>query len=186
MAVAASPAYGAHLVVSDIDGLTGMAIIKAIVAGERDARRLAQFRDRRCHKAKKRFPPVKRALARGPSFQPGQALKMYDAIKERIAGYERELLRRMAEMERDETRGQNAPKLHNVRKGQKILAADDEPKRQALCRISGVDLATIDAIGAETIQIVMSFVMSCWWHLSTKPSGSSPEKPVPGSWLNDF
>ena len=34
--------------VSDITGKTGMSIIKAILAGERDPTRLAQLRDRRC------------------------------------------------------------------------------------------------------------------------------------------
>src|SRR5512139_3003033 len=35
-------------VVTDITGTTGMAILRAIVAGERDSVTLAQFRDRRC------------------------------------------------------------------------------------------------------------------------------------------
>src|SRR6516165_9619766 len=39
-----------HRAVSDIDGVTGMAILRAIAAGERDAQKLAQLRDRRCNK----------------------------------------------------------------------------------------------------------------------------------------
>jgi transposase len=38
-----------HHVVSDITGVTGMAIVRAIVAGERDPAVLASHRDRRCH-----------------------------------------------------------------------------------------------------------------------------------------
>lgn len=38
-----------HHVVSDITGATGMRIIRAIVAGERDAGTLAAMRDKRCH-----------------------------------------------------------------------------------------------------------------------------------------
>ena len=38
-----------HHVVTDITGVTGMAIIRAIVAGERDPNVLAAHRDRRCH-----------------------------------------------------------------------------------------------------------------------------------------
>lgn len=38
-----------HHVVSDITGVTGMAIVRAIVAGERDPTVLASHRDRRCH-----------------------------------------------------------------------------------------------------------------------------------------
>src|SRR3546814_16110466 len=37
--------------VSDITGVTGMAIMRAILAGERDAGRLAALRDRRCRAA---------------------------------------------------------------------------------------------------------------------------------------
>jgi len=37
-----------HHVVSDITGVTGMRIVRAIVAGERDAATLAAFRDSRC------------------------------------------------------------------------------------------------------------------------------------------
>src|SRR5256884_8445228 len=38
-----------HNVVSDITGVTGMKIIKAIIAGERDPKALARHRDQRCH-----------------------------------------------------------------------------------------------------------------------------------------
>jgi hypothetical protein len=38
-----------HHVVTDITGVTGMAIIRAMVAGERDPQVLASHRDRRCH-----------------------------------------------------------------------------------------------------------------------------------------
>ena len=37
-----------NIVLSDITGLTGMKIIRSIVAGERDPKKLAQFRDIRC------------------------------------------------------------------------------------------------------------------------------------------
>src|SRR5256885_13494220 len=40
-----------HRAVSDIDGVTGMAILRAIVDGKRDAGILAKFRDRRSHKS---------------------------------------------------------------------------------------------------------------------------------------
>jgi transposase len=38
-----------HHVVTDITGVTGMRIIRAIVAGERDPNMLASYRDVRCH-----------------------------------------------------------------------------------------------------------------------------------------
>ena len=36
-------------VVSDITGVTGMAILQAIIAGERDPQRLAKLRNPHCH-----------------------------------------------------------------------------------------------------------------------------------------
>src|SRR5260370_3606268 len=42
-----------HRAVSDIDGVTGMAILRGIVDGERDARQLAKLRHWRCHKSEK-------------------------------------------------------------------------------------------------------------------------------------
>jgi hypothetical protein len=54
---------------------------------------------------------------------------MYDSIQERIAESERAMLRRMAEMEREENRGQEAPKLSNASKARKIQSQGDEPKR---------------------------------------------------------
>jgi transposase len=40
-----------HRAVSEIDGVTGMAILRAIVEGERDAIKLAKMRDPRCSKS---------------------------------------------------------------------------------------------------------------------------------------
>ena len=40
-------------VISDITGVTGMAIIKAILGGERDCNRLAKLRDPRCKQEEK-------------------------------------------------------------------------------------------------------------------------------------
>ena len=46
-------------VVRDLPGVTGMAIIKALLAGERDPVRLARRRDRRCQH---REEPIAKAL----------------------------------------------------------------------------------------------------------------------------
>ena len=89
-------------------------------------------------------------------FSLRQALKMYDAIQERINDYEKGILHRLAEMEREECRGQAVPKSKNPQKGRAIQKRGEEPMRQALYRMSGVDLTGIDAIGVETVQVVLS------------------------------
>src|SRR5713101_3380226 len=101
-----------HRAVSDIDGVTGMRIVRAIVAGERDALQLAKLRDRRCGKTEKEIAEQLSGHWREDHlFSLGQGLKMYDAIQERIAEYEKEILRKLAEMEREECRGQEVPKV---------------------------------------------------------------------------
>jgi transposase len=81
---------------------------------------------------------------------------MYEAILERIAAYEKEILRKLGEMEQEGQRGKNAPPLKNANKARKIKSRGQEPKRQALYRMSGVDGTQIDAIGVETIEVILS------------------------------
>jgi hypothetical protein len=146
-----------HRAVADIEGVTGMAIVRAIVAGERDPRQLAKLRHPGCHKSAEEIAEQLSGHWRADHlFSLQQALRMYDAIQERIADYEQEILRKLAEMEREECRGQEAPKLKNPRKAKTIRNRGQEPMRQALYRISGVDLTGIDAIGVETVQAVLS------------------------------
>src|SRR5580693_7447565 len=89
-----------HRAVSDIDGATGMAILRAIVEGQRDARELAKLRDRRCQKSAEEIAEQLSGHWREDHlFSLRQALKMYDAIQERISDYEKEILQKLAEME---------------------------------------------------------------------------------------
>src|SRR5712691_1060919 len=146
-----------HRAVSDLDGATGMAILRAIVKGERDARQLAKLRDRRCQKSEEEIAEQLSGHWREDHlFSLQQALKMYDAVQERIAEYEREILRKLAEMERDDCRGQRTPTSNHPQKAKAIRKRGEEPLRQALYRMSGVDLTAIDAIGVGTVEVVLS------------------------------
>ena len=146
-----------HRAVSDIDGVTGMAILRAIVGGERDGQKLAKLRDPRCRKSEKEIAEQLSGHWREDHlFSLQQAVKMYDAVQERIAAYEKEILRRLGEMERDELRGQTASPLPNANKAQAIRKRGEEAKRHALFLMSGVDITRIDAIGVETVEVVLS------------------------------
>jgi transposase len=146
-----------HRAVSDIDGTTGMAILRAIVAGERDAGKLAKLRNPHCQKSEKEIAEQLTGHWREDHlFSLRQALKMYDAIQERIADYEREILRKLGEMEREDRRGQPVPPIRNAVKVRALRRRGQEPMREAWYRMSGVDLTEIDAIGVETIQVVLT------------------------------
>jgi hypothetical protein len=146
-----------HRAVSDIDGVTGMAILRAIVGGERDAQKLAKLRDRRCSKTQQEIAEQLNGHWRDDHiFSLQQALKMYDAVQERIAAYEKEILRKLGDMEREEHHETTAPPLPNANTAKKIKKRGQEAKRQTLYRISGVDITQIDAIGVETVEVVLS------------------------------
>jgi transposase len=146
-----------HRAVSDIDGVTGMAILRAIVEGERDARKLAQLRNPHCRKSEEEIAEQLSGHWRADHlFSLQQALKMYDAIAERIAAYEKEIQRKLDEMEPEQRRGTTAPPLSNANKARGIKRRGQEPMRQALYRMSGVDATQIDAIGVETMEVILS------------------------------
>ncbi len=146
-----------HRAVSDVDGVTGMAILRAIAAGEREARKLAQLRDQRCHKTEEEIAEQLSGHWREDHlFSLKQGLKMYDAIEKQIAEYDREILQRLEAMQRDDLRGQSPPPLQSKEKAKAIRKRGEEKTRDALYRISGVDMVAIDGIGVETVQIVLS------------------------------
>jgi transposase len=146
-----------HRAVSDIDGVTGMNILRAIVGGERDPQKLAEFRDRNCHKSKEEIAEQLSGHWREDHlFSLQQGLLMYDSIQNRKKDYEKEILRKLGEMEREECREEAVPKVKNPKKRQAIQRHGEEPMRQALYRMSGVDLTGIDALGVETVQVVLS------------------------------
>ena len=146
-----------HRAVSDIDGVTGMAILRAIGGGERDAQKLAKFRNARCSKTEQEIAEQLNGHWREDHvFSLQQGLKMYDAVQERIVAYEQEILRRLGEMEADEPPQPTAPPLQNTNKAKAIKKRGQEAKRQALYRMSGVDMTQIDAVGVETVEVVLS------------------------------
>jgi transposase len=146
-----------HRAVSEIDGVTGMAILRAIADGERDARKLARFRDRRCQRSEEEIAKELTGHWREDHlFSLRQSLKMYDAIQERIAAYNQEILRKLGEMKQADGPSGPVPPVSNPQKAKAIKKRREETMRHALYEMAGVDLTSIDAIGVETIQIVLS------------------------------
>lgn len=145
-----------HRAVAELDGATGMAIVRAIVAGERDPQRLAALRDRRCQKSAAEIAEQLSGHWRADHlFSLQQALKMYDSITERIQEYDQEILHQLAQMARTD-RDVKAPPPSNANKANAIKKRGEDPVRHALYRMSGVDLTTIDAVGVETVNVILS------------------------------
>jgi hypothetical protein len=74
---------------------------------------------------------------------------MYEAVEERIAAYDAEILRQLGAMQQQSQPGSAVPPVKNSQKAKSIRKRGEEPKREALYRIGGVDLTSIDAIGVN-------------------------------------
>jgi transposase len=175
-----------HRAVSEVDGATGMAILRAIVAGERDPHQLATLRDPRCHKNEAEIAEQLTGHWRADHlFSLEQALKMYDALSDTIAAYEREILRCLEAITRTDRRDDHAPPPSHPKKAKAIKSRGEEPLRHALYRMSGVDLTTIDAVGVETVSVVLSEYGPNLSQFPTEKQfvshvGLAPHKPTSG------
>jgi transposase len=149
-------------VLSDITGVTGMKILRAIVAGERDPRQLAQFRDERCAKSEAEITKSLEGHYKAEQvFMLQQALELYDFYDRQVHNCDRQLQALYAQFEPPDEPGTPPPPPPTKRSKQRVnfdLAA-------ALYRMTGVDLTRIDGVDGVTAQKVLSEIgtdMSRW------------------------
>lgn len=150
-------------VLSDITGLTGMNIIRSIIAGEHNPQVLAEFRDGRCKYSQEE---IAQALTghykREQIFSLKQAVEMYNFYGEKIRDCDTELERMYAEFEPPDEPG-TPPPAPNKRKRRKNQAHFD--LSQSLYRMTGVDLTAVDGLDALTVQDLLTEIgtdMSKW------------------------
>ena len=110
---------------------------------------------------------------------------MYDSAASQIAEYEQEIQRRMQEITPAERKDVKAPPLANLEKRKTMKKRDQEGKRQALYRVMGADLTTIDGIGVETVEVIVSEYGTEMSKFPTerafvKHVGLAPYRPVSG------
>lgn len=137
-------------VLADVMGRTGGAIIRAIVAGERDPLVLAKHRDPRVKASK---DEVRRALTgtwrEEHLFVLSQALAMYDDIARRLGECEQKLRQLLGERSLHHVDIGTAP-----RAGTK--AHQEFEVRQMLANWAGVDLTRINGLGIGVVMTLLS------------------------------
>ena len=112
-----------HRAVTDLTGKTGMAIVRAIVAGERDPLRLAALRDGRCKKTPEQFAAHLTGTWRAEHlFNLERSLSLYDTHQEEIAAYERRLEEELAELACEELREREPPEHPSLSKEKALRA----------------------------------------------------------------
>ena len=148
-------------VLSDLSGVTGMKIIRAIVAGERDGRKLAEFRDANVKASQETIArslegtwlPEQLAILR-------RQLADWDHVQRQMAGCDEDLAARMKDLPAAEVQpGEPGPPAGRTGKRQRKKSSRNQPNFDLgaeLKRVAGVDLTRIDGIREMTVQTVIT------------------------------
>lgn len=135
-----------HHVVATITGVTGMKIIRAIVAGERNPEALAKMRDVRCRES---FDTIRNALV--GNYQPEhvfalkQALAQYDFYQQCIDECDTEIERTVALLNLE--RAMPETPLPKAKHRTKQPGEPNFDVRSAMYQLAGTDLTQIHGIG---------------------------------------
>lgn len=152
-------------VVSDITGVTGLSIIRAIVGGERDPRYLASFRQSGCKKSEAQI-----AKALHGNYKPEhvfvlkQSLAQYDFYLRQIQECDAEMEAMYAALPPSDPESR-APSPPKPKGGTPRKNQANYDLATALYELVGVDLTAIDGIDALTAQKIITEIgldVSAW------------------------
>jgi transposase len=139
-------------VLADIVGVSGQAIIRAIVAGERDPHRLAKLRNHRVRADETQIANALHGNWREEHlFALEQALALFDAYQGQLSACDAKLESLLARMARHSATPTGKPRAKSP--------AKNAPKfdlRTALYRWCGVDLTRIDGLEVTTVLKVLA------------------------------
>jgi transposase len=146
-----------HKVISDLTGQTGMAIIRAIVAGEQDPQKLAALKDPRI---KSSTTEIAKALSgdyrREHLFVLKQEFTLYEIYQKEIAVVDLEIEKCLANFE-----AKTLAELPTTQKKRRKKPTANHPNfdlRKSLYRMSGVDFTLINGLDALSVQTILSEV----------------------------
>ncbi len=146
-----------HHVLSDVTGVTGQQIIRAIIAGERDPKVLAALRQPNC---KADEATIVKALTGSwreeHLFALKQSLELFDFYTQQIAACDAEIERQFATLKPRWDAPDNLPPLPPVKPGSKSKNKPADSTRQELFRITGVDIVDVDGISSGLAQTILT------------------------------
>ena len=135
---------------TDITGVTGLAILRAIVHGERDPLRLAQLRTTAC---KSSVDVIAKALTGTwrdePVFMRTQALELFDFSTRQMAACDAQLARQCAAMKPRFASDEPSEPLPRVKLGSKSKQQPSSKARTYLARLTGVDRVAVTGLSAS-------------------------------------
>lgn len=145
-------------VLADITGTTGLAIIRAVVAGERRAHKLAQLRHGRCQASEAEI-----AKALTGSYRPEhlfalkQALALYDSYTAQLAECDREIAQQYAAIQpRFDPDDPDQPLGPDTKTNTHSKNAPPGAVRRQLFQLVGVDLAQVPGLHLGSAQALIA------------------------------
>jgi len=157
-----------HKVITDITGVTGMKIIRSIIAGERNAVRLAGMKH---PLVKSSTETIAKALTgeyrQEHLFTLKQALEIYDVYQDKIAECDRQIEEYMKTFEHKAEANDLESKLGKNNRTKRRKNQPNFDLRTRLFEMTGVDLTQIDGIETMTAQTVIS---ECGFDMSVFPT----------------
>lgn len=152
-----------HNVVTDITGETGMKIIKAILAGERDPQVLARNRNERC---KNSSATIAKSLVGNYReehlFALRQAVDLYETYQAKIADCDEAIIK---QLEKRPNVSDDGPPTPDKPTKASVRVRGGVDVRELLFKKSGVDLFAIPGLAADTLLTLASevgFDMTPW------------------------
>ena len=143
-----------HKVISNLTGVTGMRIIRAILAGERDSLKLAQMRDPRIkNSAKTIAKSLEGDYRQEHLFALKQAFELYCTYRQQIKACDQEIEAYLTQLD---SKCDPTPK-----KQHKTSRSKNDPSFDLgthLYRITGVDFTKIDGLNVLTVQSILTEV----------------------------
>lgn len=145
-------------VLSDITGKSGLAILRAVVAGERNPQVLAHLRDERCEKSATEIAKALTGTYRAEQvFALQQALTLYDTYTTQVQVCDAEIEKQFQILKPD----RDAPLPPLDRRDKADSHSKNAPSYDArglLYELVGVDLVAISGLNALTVQTILSEV----------------------------
>ena len=166
-----------HNALSDISGTSGQAIIRALLAGQRDAKTLAALRDPRCMASEEEIVHSLQGVWKPDVlFELQQAVDAYDFYRQQMAKCDEQLKQHMAllparKVETVVSSAEPSPttdRSKTSRSGKSRKPKGNQPAfdlEAELERVLGVNATTIDGINVITVQTVLAEVgpdLSAW------------------------
>jgi transposase len=140
-------------VVSDVTSVTGMAIIQAILTGERNPSVLARLRDRHCRHSEAEIARALQGNWRPEHlFALQQAVELYEFYHRQIAACDRQIEGQLQTLA-DQSGGKPLPAA--PRKPKRRRNGHHFDVREPLFRATGVDLTAIEGIDEHTALVLL-------------------------------